>query len=135
MSSPIKPYFPAALLMLTLVGCATATLTPSTEATNISDRVVIGRDTVAAHAFATVFELLEARTPRFRSSMSSFGRAPLVVVDGVQVEDGINVLSTMRAADADRIDLMWSTDATTRYGSRAAAGAIIIRSRVANRAR
>lgn len=62
---------------------------------------------------------------------SSFGLSntePLVVIDGVPVEDGAGALSAMPPEDVDRIDVLKDGEASI-YGSRAANGVILVRTR------
>ncbi len=121
------------VLALTMSGCATAYKTTALEAPNLADRVIIGRDTVLAQAYATVLDLLQARVPRFHYSADGLGREPIVLLDGVQLADGIKGLSMLRTAATERIDILWPGEAMNRYGSRGAQGAIVISTRIPGR--
>jgi hypothetical protein len=53
---------------------------------------------------------------------NALGRSPLVVVDDVSLVDGVGTLSAMRASDVQRIDILWPTEASFRYGNAGGSG-------------
>jgi hypothetical protein len=132
-----KQWLSVALAGFSLGTAACVTSSPYTasksayDVVSMHDRVLIGRDTVVVNGPRTVLELLEGRVARFRFSENALGRSPLVVVDDVSLVDGLGVLSTMRASDVQRIDILWPTEAAFRYGNAGGSGAIVIRTRSA----
>lgn len=77
--------------------------------------------------------LLEAlgRTP-WSSLAIGFGSvsgAPLYVIDGVPVNDGLTMLRTLRACEAATVEVLRPLDAVTRWGTRAGAGAVVVATR------
>src|SRR5262245_55787032 len=131
MTTRLKKWLSAALagLGLSTSGCmTTAPYTESKAAYSVLDgnRIVIDRDTLSVHGAQTVLDLLETRTARFRFSSNALGRNPLVVVDDVQMAEGVSVLTTMRATDVQHVRILWPTEAAFRYGSAASNGAIVV---------
>jgi hypothetical protein len=130
-----KQWLSVALAGFSLTTAACVTSSPyaaSKSAYNIvglGDRVLIGNDTVIVNGPRTVLELLEGRVARFRFSHNALGRSPLVVVDDVALVDGLSALTAMRAADVQRIEILWPTEAAFRYGSSGGSGAIVIKTR------
>ncbi|HEY0779436.1 MAG TPA: TonB-dependent receptor plug domain-containing protein [Gemmatirosa sp.] len=53
---------------------------------------------------------------------------PLFVIDGVPVNDGVGVLNSIAPQDVERIDVLKDAEASI-YGSRAANGVILVRTR------
>jgi hypothetical protein len=98
----------------------------------LTDRVIVGRDTVAIRDYWSVVDLLAHRLARF-SAGNSLSRTPLVVVDGLPRSDGMESLRSIRAADVQQIELLWPAEAAQRYGGLGADGAIVIRSRRGSR--
>ena len=66
---------------------------------------------------------------RGAATLSSFGRTdPLFVIDGLAVNDGVGVLNSIPPQDVERIDVLKDAEASI-YGSRAANGVILVRTR------
>ena len=57
------------------------------------------------------------------------GTLPQVVLDGAPQAGGVDVLRSMRAADATEVQYMNASDATTRFGTGYVAGAILVSTR------
>ncbi len=63
------------------------------------------------------------------STLSPFARTdPLFVIDGMAVNDGVGVLNSIPPQDVERIDVIKDAEASI-YGSRAANGVILVRTR------
>ena len=130
-----KQWLPVALAGFSLTTAACTMNSPYTasqaayDVMSTGDRVLIGNDTVIVNGPRTVWELLEGRVARFRFSENALGRSPLVVVDDVALVDGLSALTAIRAADVQRINILWPTEAAFRYGSSGGSGAIVIKTR------
>jgi len=141
MATQFKQWLSAALagLGLSASGCMTAVpYTPTQSAYSAisnDERVMIDGDTVSVHSARTVMDLLESRVARFRFSANALGRTPLVVVDDVQLIEGLGALSGMRAMDVQRIRILWPTEAAFRYGSAGGNGAIVVTTRTGRASR
>lgn len=65
-------------------------------------------------------------TVRLRGAASLEGQAPLVVIDGVAIEDFHRALATLNPADVESYDILKDASAAAIYGSRGANGVILI---------
>ncbi len=66
---------------------------------------------------------------RGSTSLSAASQSdPLFVIDGVPVSDGVGVLNAIAPQDVERIDVLKDSEASI-YGSRAANGVILVRTR------
>jgi TonB-dependent SusC/RagA subfamily outer membrane receptor len=64
---------------------------------------------------------------RIRGNRSIVGNnSPLVVVDGVVLNDGVVALSMLNPGDVGRIDVLKDAASTSVYGSRGANGVIVV---------
>jgi hypothetical protein len=119
-------------LSVAATGCATAGssgLRASVERAYLGDIVTINQDTVTIVRESNVFELLQPRLVRYRYSLSTLGRSPLVVLDGIPLIDGLESLRAMPTNNIQDITMLRSADATFRYGGSASEGAIVITTR------
>lgn len=66
---------------------------------------------------------------RGASTLSAYTNAdPLFVIDGMPAADGVGILNSISPQDIDRIDVLKDSEASI-YGSRAANGVILVRTR------
>lgn len=65
-------------------------------------------------------------TIRLRGAASLEGQAPLLVIDGVAIEDFQRALTTLNPADVESYDILKDASAAAIYGSRAANGVILV---------
>ena len=128
-----KFYFLIVGLSVVAAGCATAgssELKASVDRAYFGDLVTINqKDTVTVVRQSNVFELLQPRLARYRYSVNTLGRSPLVVLDGIPLMEGLESLRAMSTTGIQDITMLWPADATFRYGSNASEGAIVITTR------
>lgn len=126
-----------------LAACSASTGTTPPKATPGSGRI-IGADVIQRWNVADAFEALEriggytvmegrggsARVQQRRGQNSIINGAgvPVLVLDGVR-DVNPNVLRQIRAVSILSIEVLSGADATVRYGTGAAAGAIIFTTR------
>ena len=65
-------------------------------------------------------------TIRLRGATSLEGQAPLLVIDGVTIDDFNNALSTLNPSDVESYDILKDASAAAIYGARGANGVILI---------
>ena len=130
MSKHSKHGFAALMMGLMATGCVTGGspggMQQSLNASSLSNRVLINRDTVVVNGQHSALELLEGRVARFRTSLGVMVGGPLVVLNDVPLVDGLATLRLMRADDVHSITTMWPIDASFRYGAAGNNGAIIV---------
>lgn len=132
-TQPQKRFFIALLaITLGLGGCAGGG-SGTGGGTGSGAQATGGRRTsnrITAEELATVSELdLHAAVNRLRPAWlraGSRGTLPAVILDGSPQTGGVDVMSSMRAADVASLEFMSASDATTRYGTGYSAGAIVI---------
>ena len=111
MSNESKHGLAALMIALLAAGCVTggshAGTQRSLNANSLGTQVLINRDTLVVSGQHSALDLLEGRVARFRLSSNEIGGAPLVVLDGVPLIDGIATLRLMRADDVHSIATMW----------------------------
>jgi len=128
-TQPRKRLF-LALLALTfgLTGCAGGGSGTGSGAEAVGVRRSSNR--ITAEELAAVSELdLQDAVKRLRPAWlraGSRGALAAVILDGSPQSGGVDVLSSMRAADVESLEFMSASDATTRYGTGYSAGAIVI---------
>jgi hypothetical protein len=108
-----------------LQGCAFANPHQTTAALNqvdLQNRVAINNRAVEIVGQHNVLELLEGRVTRSRFLQMT----PLVVVDGVPLNNGIDALRTMSPHEVQSITTLWPQDAAFRYGQIGDQGAIVV---------
>ena len=111
---------------LLLHGCALAgpqRTNSALEAMDFPNRVTVNNHSVEVVSQHNVLELLEGRVARFRFLQQM---TPLVVVDQVPLNDGIEALRIMSPREVESITTLWPQDAAFRYGQIAAQGAIVV---------
>lgn len=85
---------------------------------------------VTAEELASVYELdLYGAIQRLRPAWlrpGTRGALPQLIVNGTPQSAGIESLRSYRATDAQEMELMSASDATTRYGTGYTAGAILV---------
>lgn len=132
-------------LLLTPLGCASTAgnRMSGNSSSGSGDLVVVGLDAQAAQ-FASVWELLRNRFPRYTYVEDRFGRAmyiqghrgrssislaaadnPLVIVDGARLL-AVDVLQQLPVQGVESIELLSGLTGTTRQGTNAGAGVIAI---------
>ena len=81
----------------------------------------------------TLLEAL-ARTPHAALATGVLGAdgAPLYLIDGVPVHNGLAIIRTMRVCEAAAIQVLRPLHAVTRWGSGASAGAVVVTTRRAD---
>lgn len=128
-TQPRKRLFLALLaLSFGLSGCAGGGSGAGSGAEAIGVRRSSNR--ITADELATVSELdLRAAVNRLRPAWlraGSRGALPAVILDGSPQGGGVDIMSSMRAADVASLEFLSASDATTRYGTGYSAGAIVI---------
>ena len=110
-----------------MVATACASSPQSTEsASPRSSRNLIAAPELMATNAASAYEAIQRLRPswlRPRSGTGSEGFLPVVYIDGVRSGD-LYFLQSIRIEDVDRIRYLNSRDATTRWGTGHAGGAI-----------
>lgn len=91
-------------------------------------RVIINGAEVAVMTGQTALDLLlnHGMAARLLERGALTGEQLLVIVDGLAIPDGPRRLQTFSAQMIDSIEILRSTQAMLRYGSKAAGGAIAI---------
>lgn len=110
-----------AVAALGLGGCAAGT-----SGGGGGDRNRIGSDELQEVLDLNAYEAVRRLRPQWLRSRTSEG--PSVYVDGMRGV-GLDGLRTLDTADIQEIEFLSASDATTRFGTNNAAGAILVRTR------
>lgn len=119
------------LLLLGMVACGSAR--PRDTATP-TDRNVVTGEAIMETRVATAFEALERLRPEFLRARGPFSMRspgaglPVVYVDNVRAGD-INQLRSIPASSVSLIEFISAADATTRWGTGHAGGALLVHTR------
>ena len=112
-------------LSLALSACASSGGTATRR-----NRDVLTQEELALEPGRSLLETIEALRPewlRVRTNRTFVGPTLIsVIVDGVRQTDGGSALRTFRTSQAERLEYMSASDATTRYGVDMAGGAILV---------
>lgn len=124
------------LVALLSVACASGS---SKNATNEKgadrrDRNVITREELAASQARTVYDAIRQLRPSFlqphrTTATSGSAILPMVYIDGTPLGEGLGVLRQMRPDDVLEIHYLNAADATQRFGTGNAGGAILVQTK------
>jgi len=91
---------------------------------------VLTQEELALEPGRSLLETIEALRPewlRVRSNRTFVSETYVaVIIDGMRQDDGGGALRTYRTSQALRLEFMSANDATTRYGTDMAGGAILV---------
>lgn len=88
----------------------------------------IDSEELATVAALDLYDAVRRLRPRWLRAGAS-GILPSVIIDGSPQSQGLDILRSYRATDVAELRFMNSSDATTRYGTGHAGGAIIVNTR------
>lgn len=122
---------PIVLALALLAGCATGG--EPRERAPRQQQNLLTEEQIHAGTFQTAFEVVQSLRPawlreRARSVTNPQGAQVAVYLDGVRM-GGISALRQVRVHNIATMEFMTPSDATTRYGTGHAGGAILIRTR------
>ncbi|HSL70752.1 MAG TPA: hypothetical protein VK864_10960 [Longimicrobiales bacterium] len=123
----------AAVLILAACGTSGTATKAMESGTPRPSRDLITREQIESNSATDVFDLVQRLRPdalreRGASSMTQGRATPIVYIDGVR-RGSTEVLRGLRTSDVEEIRFVSATDATTRWGTDHAAGAIDIKMR------
>lgn len=113
-------------LMISLAGCATG---GTTGARRGSSTRLVEADFAdyVSQDILTVIQRLRPQWLRTRGGGTAQGKAIIqVIIDGQRYNGGPDVLRSVRAESVEEVSYMNAADATTRYGTDMAGGAIVV---------
>jgi hypothetical protein len=124
------------LVALLSVACATSSSksAKTEQGTDRHDRNVITREELAATQARTVYDAIRQLRPSFlqphrTSATSGSAILPAVYIDGTPLGEGLGVLRQMRPDDVLEIRFLSAADATQRFGTGNAGGAILVQTK------
>ena len=123
-----------ALLTMACATGGTSTDHASGESSGSHGRDVITAEELGASSARTVYDAIRQLRPSFlqpHRSAATSGRAvtAMVYIDGTPLGEGLGVLQQMRPDDVVEIRFLSGPDATQRFGTGNAGGAILVKTK------